>query len=91
VDREAAEMADDVAVLKTRLARMVVPDEAQWGAYDDASWKALVDLLHEQGQISTDQIPVSSLYSNAFVPEYNRFDRASVIEQAKALRPEERR
>jgi NitT/TauT family transport system substrate-binding protein len=85
-DRETAEMADNVAVLKTRLARMLVPEGTPWGAYDDASWKNLVDLLHEQGQISTDQIPVSSLYSNAFVPEYNHFDRTEVIDKAKALK-----
>jgi len=89
-DREAVEIADNVAVLRTRLARMMVPEGMSWGAYDDASWKSLVDLLYQQGQISTDQISTASLYSNEFVQDYNRFDRASVIERAKAFQEDQR-
>jgi NitT/TauT family transport system substrate-binding protein len=89
-DREAAELADNVAVLKTRLARTVVPDGTQWGAYSASGWKNLVDLLYEQGQISTDQIPVASLYTDAFVPEFNRFDRQAVAAKAKAMEEPQR-
>ncbi len=31
-------------------------------------------------------IPLSTLYSNALVPDYNRFDVADVVSQAKAAK-----
>lgn len=89
-DREEAELADNIAVLKTRLARVAVPEGTPWGAYDEAAWTYLVKLLHEQGQLSTDKIPVDTLYTNAFVDEYNKFDGAAVIAKAKAYRAPQR-
>ncbi len=59
---------------------------AQMGAFSTDDWTKLIAALKAGGEISDTEIPLSSLYSNALVPGFNRFDQAEVIAQAKAAK-----
>lgn len=56
----------------------------QWGAYSDRDWKILIEALKAGGEVTDENIPMSSLYTNALVPEYNKFDPEAVAQQARA-------
>jgi NitT/TauT family transport system substrate-binding protein len=78
------------AILKVTVDAMVAFDSEPklYGSYSDADWTPTVNSLRLGGQISQDtKIDLSSLYTNAFVDDYNKFDRAAVIAKAKAYQP----
>lgn len=57
-----------------------------FGAYSEKSWKDFVTALHKGGELSTDSIDVSTLYTNKFAPEFVRFDEGALRKQAEALK-----
>jgi len=59
-------------------------DQKQWGAYSDRDFKVLIAALKAGGEVTDENIPMDSLYTNRLVPEYNKFDTDAVIRQAKA-------
>ncbi len=83
-------MRRELAVMMSRLnniASFAPGEEKAYGAYKDRDWNALISALKLGEQIPADaSIPLDSLYTNKFVPEYNRFDAAHVVKQAKAYR-----
>ncbi len=56
----------------------------RWGEYAERDWTVLIAALKAGGEVTDENIPLSSLYTNALVPEYNKFDSAAVEAQAKA-------
>lgn len=84
----------DEEILKRELAIMVprmenigyfAPGQPKlWGQFADRDWKVLVDALKAGGEVTDENIPYSSLYTNELVTEYNRFDTEVVVKQAKA-------
>jgi len=44
----------------------------------------LISALKTGGEISTNEIDLNTLYSNALVPQYNQFDVEAVKQQAIA-------
>ncbi len=76
-------------ILASRMGRYVAFPKGQprrFGEYAEKSWKDFVIALHEGGELSTREVDVSTLYTNAFVPEFNRFDAAKLQEMAKSLK-----
>lgn len=57
-----------------------------FGVYSEKSWKEFVTALHKGGELSTDNIDVSTLYTNKFASEFIRFDEAALRKQAEALK-----
>ncbi len=84
LDDEA--MTRAVKVLKVRLDNMEIPQTGptRLGAFSDADWTRTAEYLAEGGQIADPNVKLDTLYTNRFVPEYNRFDIADVIAKAKA-------
>lgn len=77
----------ELAIMMPRMENVMYfrpEDPKLMGAYSDRDWKLLIAALQEGGEVTNPDIPMSSLYSNALVPEYNKFDREAVIRQAKA-------
>jgi NitT/TauT family transport system substrate-binding protein len=56
-----------------------------YGEYDPAMWRAYVDALHEGGSLSTSDIPIGSLYTNALIKQINAFDYDAVRRDAARL------
>lgn len=80
----------ELAIMKSRLDNITYfrPGEPRvWGAYADRDWLRLIASLKEGGEVTNENIPMSSLYTNELVPEYNKFDQAIVVRQAKAWKP----
>lgn len=79
------------AILKVTVDTMVAFDgngPKLFGSYTDADWKPTINSLRQGDQLSPDaKIDLSTLYTNAFVHDYNKFDTAAVIAKAKAYHP----
>ena len=80
----------ELQIMKSRLDNITYFREGEprtWGTYADRDWKLLISALKEGGEVTNENIPMSSLYTNELVPEYNKFDAAAVVRQAKAWKP----
>lgn len=80
----------ELAVMVPRLNNIMYfrPDEPRlFGAYSDRDWKLLIAALKEGGEVTNENIPLDSLYTNALVAEYNKFDTSAVQQRAKTWKP----
>jgi NitT/TauT family transport system substrate-binding protein len=88
---EAVGLKREMAVLKPRMANLTYfrPGGAQqMGSFDSADWRATIDALKIGGQIDpAAKIDITSLYTNQFVEQFNKFDRAAVEKKAAAYAP----
>lgn len=79
----------EVEVLRIRMPNLLPPGRDKTvptGAFTEEDWKILIEALKAGGEVTDPNIPLSTLYTNALVPAYNRFDRAKVEEEARAKR-----
>ncbi len=86
---EAEAMAKEKEVLAVRMKNLTYmrPGASEsMGAFSEQDWTKLIDALKAGGEVTDTAIPLSTLYTNALVPDYNRFDAAEVVAQAKAAR-----
>ncbi len=80
----------ELAIMTPRIENVMFfrPDEPRrMGAYADRDWKLLIAALKEGGEVTNENIPMASLYTNELVPEYNRFDAAAVEAQGRNWKP----
>ena len=56
-----------------------------YGEYDPAMWRAYVEALHDGGSLSTGDIPVDSLFTNALIRQINAFNYDAVRRDAARL------
>ena len=54
------------------------------GSFTDAEWQGVIKSLKLGGVITVTDLPMDKLYTNRFVADFNKFDRADVIKRAKA-------
>ena len=76
-------------MLATRLEKMLAfaPGAPHnFGEFSPQMFRDWIEVLHGAGQLSTTEIPVESLYTNQFVKDFNQFDVAAVVREAKALK-----
>lgn len=86
-EQEQATLERERDVLKVRMANLSYfrpGQEQQYGAFSDKDWTTLIAALKSGGEISRTDIDLSTLYSNALVPQYNQFDVQAVKQQAIA-------
>ena len=85
---EEERLANGVRVLGTRLDKMLAFQGGQrnFGEFSPQMFRDWIEVLHGAGQLSTTEIPVDSLYTNQFVKDFNQFDAAAVVREAKALK-----
>ena len=74
------------AVRRLELRRNFPGGKRSFGVYSEKSWKDFVAALYKGGELKTDNIDVSTLYTNKFAAEYVRFDEAALRKQAAALK-----
>jgi NitT/TauT family transport system substrate-binding protein len=69
------------------MARLNIWDDPrtnnQHGLFLESSWKSLVTFLQTQN-VLTQAVPIERIYTNEFIAEINRYDRAAVIAAAKS-------
>jgi NitT/TauT family transport system substrate-binding protein len=81
-------LEDQVRIMLDNLANKIPPGEPgarRWGAFDEQGWRTNMEILRENGQLRRTDIPLDSLYTEAFVPDFGRFDVQAVIARARAL------
>jgi NitT/TauT family transport system substrate-binding protein len=60
--------------------------QRRFGEYAEKSWKDFVTVLHQGGELSSTNIDVSTLYTNKFVPDFNKIDIEALRKQAASLK-----
>jgi NitT/TauT family transport system substrate-binding protein len=83
-DEEAMRQA--LHVLKTRLSFVDLEPGAKWGQLPPAAAADFVAFMRATGALTSDLDP-TTLYTNQFVDEINKFDADAVIKAAKAAGP----
>ena len=84
---EATNIRNGAKIMDARFNKYLDFDDQKqrrWGEFPPQAWKDFAVALYEGGQLSTRDIPVETCYTNALVPEMNRFDSAAVVARAKA-------
>ncbi len=86
-DKEAEQLRID--------ARQVMFDRAQVeafapgtaadrGAFPEDAWRRLIGVMAQENLITRSDLDLTRLYTNRFVPDFNRFDRDAVVRTARA-------
>jgi NitT/TauT family transport system substrate-binding protein len=86
---EATNMKNAIKILDARFDKYLDfddPKARRWGEFPPQAWKDFAATLFEGGQLSTKDIPVETCYTNALVPEINKFDAAAIVARAKAAK-----
>jgi NitT/TauT family transport system substrate-binding protein len=86
-EREKETMARDIAVLEARgKSYLSFPKEAEqkFGWYPDGSFENFVQVLHAEGTLKTNKIPLEKLYTNRFVGGINQFDKEALRKEARS-------
>ncbi|QDW39892.1 ABC transporter substrate-binding protein [Bradyrhizobium sp. KBS0727] len=84
---ESEAMAKETKILAARMKKLLYfgPGEKPLlGSFTDDEWRGVIKSLKLGGVISVTDLPMDKLYTNRFVAEFNKFDRADVIKRAKA-------
>jgi len=88
-DAQADAMKKEKEVLAVRMTNLTYfrpGSKEQMGAFSEQDWTKLIEALKVGGEVTKTDIPLDSLYSNALVADYNRFDLGEVLSQAKAAK-----
>lgn len=83
-DEEAMRQA--LHVLKTRLSFVALEPGAKWGQLPPAAAADMVSFMKSTGELK-DELDPTTLYTNQFVDEINKFDADAVVKAAKAEGP----
>lgn len=84
---EATNVRNAIKIMDARFNKYLDFDDQKqrrWGEFPVQGWKDFAATLYEGGQLTTKDIPVETCYTNALVPEMNRFDTAAIVARAKA-------
>lgn len=88
--QEEPAMASARQILRARLNyALTFPagQPRQFGSFSDADFTGVMDALKIAGLASKTDIPLDTLYTNEFVPQFNAFDTEKVKTEAKAYKP----
>ena len=84
---EAKALADGIKIMAARFDKYLDFEDQKnrrWGEFPPQAWRDFATTLFEGGQLQTKDVPVETCYTNALVPEMNRFDAAAIVARAKA-------
>lgn len=84
---ESEAMAKELKILSARMKKLMYfgPGEKPlMGSFTDQEWRGVINSLKLGGVITVSDLPMDKLYTNRFVADFNKFDRADVIRRAKA-------
>jgi NitT/TauT family transport system substrate-binding protein len=81
-------LADSVRIMLDNLANKIPEGDVhnrRWGDFAEVGWRTNIEILRENGQLRRTDLPLEAIYTNAFVPDFGRFDVDAVIARARAL------
>lgn len=84
--KEQETIARDTAVLEARGRRYLSfpkGSERNFGWYPDGAFENFVDVLHTEGTLTTNKIPLEKLFTNKFVKGFNKFDKEGLRKEAR--------
>jgi NitT/TauT family transport system substrate-binding protein len=83
----AKNLADAVTLLERRMDKILKgPDGkelAMFGQFDTGVIKEWLQQMAKAGEFNTADMPVDRIFSNALVPEFNKFDREAIRARAR--------
>ncbi|MEJ5992691.1 ABC transporter substrate-binding protein [Ramlibacter sp. PS3R-8] len=81
-------MAESLATLDARLASIYNfgPGPRKFGEYTPKMFSDYIDVLHGGGELKSKEVAVDSLYTNAFVEDFSKFDAAALQAQVRGLK-----
>lgn len=84
---EEQKLAEGEFIVRAAMRKYLVfpPGRREYGNFTESGLKNLVQALYDGGQISTDKFDVNTLYTNQFVPEFNKFDARAVAAAARKM------
>ena len=84
---EEKAMSDALATLEPRLGAMLNFPEGprRYGEYTPKMWQDYIDVLFAGEELKSRDIAIDSLYTNAFVDDFNKIDAAQIQAAAKRL------
>ncbi len=85
---DADALKENLLLLQVRLNNMMIWQDGephQYGLFSPKDWTTEIVSLKVGGLITQDP-PLDSLYTNQFVPEFNKFDVGAVVRRAKAYK-----
>ena len=88
-DAQGKGLEDAKTLLARRLQRtLYFPDGSPRipGQYDLQAIRAAVEAMAEAGEFPSAEVPVEQVFSNAFVPAFNDFDRDALRQRAEAAK-----
>lgn len=56
----------------------------EWGQFSSEAWAQHIALMYAGGQISVGTLPIDRIYTNRFVPAFNKFDVKAITDLARA-------
>jgi NitT/TauT family transport system substrate-binding protein len=83
----AQTLADAVATVTKSSVKFLDDEtghERHFGEFDLGIIRDYVKAMQQSGEFATSDIPLDKLFSNALVPDFVKFDRAALIERARA-------
>jgi NitT/TauT family transport system substrate-binding protein len=90
IDLTEEKRTQELSLMTARIDKMLPSDSRKdIGAFAETDWTTTINALKVGEQIATTSIDLQTLYTNALVPEFNRFDRDEVVKKARA-RPVEK-
>lgn len=83
---EATNLKNAITIMNSRLDKYLdfPTKDRRWGEFPPEAWKHFAEALAAGGQLTTKDVPVETCYTNALVPEMNRFDAAAIVQRARA-------
>jgi len=86
---EEEAMKASLMVLGKRMERYLdfpAGQPRRFGEYVPQVWRDYVSVLHDGGEMTTRDVNPEGLYTNALVPEFNRFDAQKIVDSVKGRR-----
>ncbi len=86
-EKEKETLARDIAVLEARGQRYLSfpkGSEQKFGWYPEGAFENFVNVLHAEGTLQTNKIPLEKLYTNRFVGGFNQFDKEALRKEARS-------
>ena len=80
-------LADTVATVTKSSKKFLDDDtgkEREFGKFDLSIISDYVTAMQQSGEFASSDIPIDKLFSNALVPEFVKFDRAALLDRARA-------
>lgn len=87
---EEEKLVKSVAVLQEGILKTQLPSRdvqtARMGAFSEESWRNLIRILTEGGELTNPKVDLSTIYTNGLIDQINAFDRNALADTIARLK-----